>query len=174
MSKRKIIFIDIDGVLNTERHHEYCDKNDLNNSDDYGYLFDPMAVKNLARIVNETGADIVISSSWKYSGLSTLLDMWNERGLPGRVIDITPDNISNEMLLKADLDNMEFLSCKGYEIKEWLSAHGKNVSQYAILDDEQEMLPDQQSHFVQTNPDVGITKEDSEKVIRILSFGGNM
>ena len=92
MSKRKIIFIDIDGVLNTERHHEYCDKNDLNNSDDYGYLFDPMAVKNLARIVNETGADIVISSSWKYSGLSTLLDMWNERGLPGRVIDITPDN----------------------------------------------------------------------------------
>ena len=90
------------------------------------------------------------------------------------MIDITPDNISNEMLLKADLDNMEFLSCKGYEIKEWLSAHGKNVSQYAILDDEQEMLPDQQSHFVQTNPEVGITKEDSEKVIKILSFGGNM
>ena len=171
---KKVLFLDIDGVLNTERHHEYCYKNGMDNSDEYGYLFDSIAVKNLTRIVNETGADIVISSSWKYSGLSTLLDMWNERGLPGRVIDITPDNISNEMLLKADLDNMEFLNCKGYEIKEWLSAHGKNVSQYAILDDEQEMLPDQQSHFVQTNPEVGITKEDSEKVIRILSFGGNM
>ena len=113
----KSLFLDIDGVLNTERDHECCRMNGMEDSDDYGYLFDPMAVKNLARIVNETGADIVISSSWKYSGLSTLLDMWNERGLPGRVIDITPDNISNEMLLKADLDNMEFLSCKGYEIK---------------------------------------------------------
>ena len=166
--KRKILFLDIDGVLNTERHHEYCYKNGIDNSDDYGYLFDAVAVKNLARIVNETGADIVISSSWKYSGLSTLLDMWSERGLPGRVIDITPDNISNEMLLHADLDNMELLSCKGYEIREWLTAHGKNVCSYAILDDEQEMLPEQQNHFVQTNPTVGITEDDAEKAIAIL------
>ena len=169
MSKRKILFLDIDGVLNTERHHEYCYENGIDNSDEYGYLFDPMAVKNLARIVDESGACIVISSSWKYSGLSTLVDMWNDRALPGRVIDITPDTESDQFLLNADLENMEFLSCKGYEIKEWLTAHGKNVSQYAILDDEQEMLPEQQSHFVQTNPVVGISEEDAEKAITILN-----
>lgn len=161
--------MDLDGVLNTERHHKCCYENGLDNSDEYGYVFDPVAVKNLERIVNETGADIVISSSWKYSGLSTLLDMWSDRALPGRVIDITPDTESDEFLLHADLENMEFLSCRGYEIKEWLLAHGKTVSQYAILDDEQEMLPDQQSHFVQTNPTVGITEEDAEKAIAILN-----
>lgn len=169
MNKGKIIFLDIDGVLNTERHHKYCYENGLDNSDEYGYVFDPVAVKNLERIVNETGADIVISSSWKYSGLSTLLDMWSDRALPGRVIDTTPDTESDEFLLHADLENFEFLGCRGYEIKEWLLAHGKTVSQYAILDDEQEMLPDQQSHFVQTNPTVGITEEDAEKAIAILN-----
>lgn len=165
---KKVLFLDIDGVLDTERHHEYSYKNGIDNSDEYGYLFDAVAVKNLERIVNETGADIVISSSWKYSGLSTLLDMWSERGLPGRVIDITPDTESDDFLLNADLENMDFLSCKGYEIGEWLTAHGKNVCSYAILDDEQEMLPEQQNYFVQTNPTVGITEEDAEKAIAIL------
>ena len=165
---KKIIFLDIDGVLNTERQHKYCYENGLANSDEYGYVFDPVAVKNLARIVDETGADIVISSSWKYSGLSTLLDLWSDRSLPGKVIDITPDTESDEFLLNADLENIEFLSCKGYEIKEWLTAHGKNVSLYAILDDEQEMLPEQQSHFIQTNPVVGISEQDAELAIAIL------
>lgn len=167
--KKKILFLDIDGVLNTKRHHEYCYENGIENSDEYGYLFDPVAVQNLTKIVDESGACIVISSSWKYSGLSTLLDMWNDRSLPGRVIDITPDTESDEFLLNADLENMELFSCRGYEIKEWLTAHGKGVESYAILDDEQEMLPEQQSHFVQTNTAVGITEEDAEKVIGILS-----
>ena len=154
-------------MLNTARWHEQAKGDQL--KDDYGYTFDPTAVANLAEIIERTGADIVISSSWKYSGLSTLLDMWSDRALPGRVIDITPDTESDNFLLNADLENIEFLSCKGYEIKEWLSAHGKNVSRYAILDDEQEMLPEQQSHFVRTNPAVGITEEATEKAITILN-----
>lgn len=166
-SRRKILFLDLDGVLNTARWHEQAKGDQL--KDDYGYTFDPTAVANLAEIIERTGADIVISSSWKYSGLSTLLDMWSDRALPGRVIDITPDTESDDFLLNADLENIEFLSCKGYEIKEWLSTHGKNVSRYAILDDEQEMLPEQQSHFVRTNPAVGITEEDTEKAITILN-----
>ena len=166
---RKILFLDIDGVLNTERQHEYCHSRGITNSDEYGYLFDPIAVRNLAKIVNETGADIVISSSWKYNGLSELLDMWSDRGLPGRVIDITPDTMSNEILLHADLEKMEFLSCRGYEIKEWLVAHGKKVSHYAIVDDEQEMLPEQQSHYVMIDPRVGISEENANQVIDILN-----
>ena len=165
----KVIFLDIDGVLNTERHHEYCNKNNLANADEYGYLFDPIAVRNLTKILNETGADIVISSSWKYSGISSLLDMWNDRALPGRVIDITPDSDSDELLLHADLENMEFFDYKGSEIKEWLSKHGKKVSRYVILDDEQEMLPEQRDNFVHINPVIGISEEDATKAIKILN-----
>lgn len=169
MKKRKILFLDIDGVLNTERHHEYCNENGIDNSDEYGYLFDPIAVKNLTTIVNETEADIVISSSWKFYGLSSLLDMWSDRALPGRIIGITPDAEVDKILLNADLEHMENLKCRGTEIKQWLSAHGKNVSQYAILDDLQDILPEQRSHFVQTSPIVGITEEDADRIIKILN-----
>ena len=37
--------------------------------DEYGWVFDPVAVANLAHIIDETGADIVISSSWKFHGV---------------------------------------------------------------------------------------------------------
>ena len=65
--------------------------------DKYGYAFDPRSVANLQKIVDETGADIVISSSWKSFGLSELEEMWQDRGLPGKLIDITPNSVSDEM-----------------------------------------------------------------------------
>ena len=47
--------------------------------------------------------------------------------------------------------------------------HEKQVSNYTIIDDMDNMLPDQQSHFVQTNPEEGITEEDVQKTIKILN-----
>ena len=164
---RKVIFLDIDGVLNTKWWYTQMDSN--THKDKYGYAFDPKAVANLKNIIEETGADIVISSSWKCFGLSQMEDMWNERNLPGKIIDITPNSVSDELLLNADIDSIEMFHIRGEEIKEWLSKHGKRISNYVIIDDMDNMLPEQQSYFVQTNPEVGITKEDSEKVINILN-----
>lgn len=82
---------------------------------------------------------------------------------------ITPDSVSDEMLLNADLDHMELFSIRGMEIKEWLDKHGKNVSHYVIIDDMDNFLLEQQSHFVQTDPEVGITESDVKKVVRLLN-----
>ena len=169
MSKRKVLFLDIDGVLNTERHYEYCCKNHVASDERFGYPFDPEAVANLKKNIDEIGAEIVISSSWKFWGLSTMIDLWKRRNLPGKVIGITPQAMSDEMLQNADLTKMEMLPLKGSEIKGWLSEHKRNVAQYAILDDVNDMLPEQQSHFVQINPIVGITEQDAEEVIAILT-----
>ena len=46
--------------------------------------------------------------------------------------------------------------------------HKSKVSHYAILDDYDDMLPEQMPHLVQTNYEVGISQEDAEKVIEIL------
>ena len=54
---KKIIFLDIDGVLNSETY----DKNRTAGA------IDPECAKRLNRIIKETNADIVISSSWKLS-----------------------------------------------------------------------------------------------------------
>ena len=165
----KVIFLDIDGVLNTERQHERCVEAGLAYVDNFGYAFDPVSVTNLKGIVDETGADIVISSSWKFWGLSTMQKLWASRKLPGKIIDVTPNNVSDEMLLSVDLSLMELPAGKGSEIKEWLSTSGQDVSDYAILDDMEDMLPEQQSHFVQTDPRVGITNADADRVITILT-----
>lgn len=165
----KVLFLDIDGVLNTERQHDHCVEAGLAYVDNFGYAFDPVAVANLKRIVDETGADIVISSSWKFWGLSTMQKLWANRDLPGTVIDITPNNVSDELLLSVDLDMMMLPAGKGSEIKEWLDTKGQQVTDYAILDDMEDMLPEQQSHFVQTDPRIGITEDDADRIITILT-----
>ena len=167
MNNRKIIFLDIDGVLNTKWWYTQMERNIP--QDQYGYAFDPKAVANLKRIVEETGADIVISSSWKSFGFSELEEMWTDRGLPGKLIGVTPNSVSDELLLEADIDSIELFHIRGEEIKEWLIRHGKHVNSYAIIDDMDNMLPEQQSHFVHTNPVVGITEEDAEKAIAIIN-----
>ena len=149
MNNRKIIFLDIDGVLNTKWWYTQMDRNTPR--DKYDYAFDPKAVANLRRVVEETGAGIVISSSWKCMGLSQMEDMWDERNLPGKVVGITPNSVSDELLVDTDIDSMELFHIRGEEIKEWLTRHGKHVSHYVIIDDMDNMLPEQQSHFVQTN-----------------------
>ena len=102
-------------------------------------------------------------------GLSQMEDMWEDRNLPGIIIGITPNSISHEMLLVSDIDSVELFHLRGEEIKEWLTTHGKNVSHYVIFDDMDHMLPEQQSHFVQTNPEVGITEDDANKAITIMN-----
>ena len=163
---KKILFLDIDGVLNTKWWYTQMDRNTP--KDKYGYAFDPRAVANLKRIVEETGADIVMSSSWKCMGLSQVQEMWSVRNLPGNVIDITPDYLS-ESLLKSDLNNDEVLYKRGCEIKGWLSLHKNEVIHYAILDDMDDILPKQQQRFVQTDPELGITEADAKTIICILN-----
>lgn len=164
---RKIIFLDIDGVLNSQYWYTQMERNTPR--DKYGYAFDPNAVANLKRIIDETGADIVISSSWKSFGFTDLENIWQERCLPGTVIGITPNSVSDELLLNADLDKMELFHIRGEEIKEWLSKHGKNVSNYVIIDDVDNMLPEQQKHFIQTNPEMGLTEDIALLAINILN-----
>ena len=70
-----IIFLDIDGVLNV-----YCESRDK-----YGCTFHQQFVDNLKYIIDSTGADIVITSTWRFDGLNTMQNMWKDRGLPGNV-----------------------------------------------------------------------------------------
>ena len=165
----KVIFLDIDGVLNTKYWYSQKDRNAP--QDQYGYAFDPTSVANLAQIIEKTGAEIVISSSWKELGLSELRNMWKERKLPGNIIDVTPDYMTDEMLLNADLNDtdIDHLYIRGCEIKGWLELHGADVSHYVIIDDMDDVVPEQQSHLVQTDPNIGISDWDAIMAIMILN-----
>ena len=91
----KYIFLDFDGVLNTEHYQNLLYHEGESFQDEYGAFFDPEAVEQLKRIIDATQADIVIQSSWKYLGLEAMQEMWKERAMPGKVIDITPSSVSD-------------------------------------------------------------------------------
>ena len=163
---RKIIFLDFDGVLNTEHYQGLLRYQGEPWQDEHGAFFDPNAVKQLRRIIDATGADIVIESSWKYLGLNAMKELWKVRNLPGRVIDITPSSVSDEYLLK-NLDTT-MIHCKGMEIASWLSEQAEDI-RYAIIDDEYVILDSQLPHFILTNPYEGITEEQTNRAISILN-----
>ncbi len=163
---RKVIFLDIDGVLNTQYWFGQRDRNI--SKDRWGYMFDPASVSNLASILEKTGAEIVISSSWKCIGISSLRDMWKERHLPGVIRDVTPDYMCDGLLLSPELSDADCLNARGSKIKGWLIKHRGEVSEYVIIDDMDDVLPEQQAHFVWTDSGVGISEEDAKKAIKIL------
>lgn len=72
MCIKKIIFLDFDGVLNTEYNQNLPMYHGKSWKDMYRAFFDPETVAELKRIVEETNADIVIESSWKYLGLEAM------------------------------------------------------------------------------------------------------
>lgn len=153
---KSVIFLDFDGVLNTG-NSPY--------RDEFGDLFDPASVHELKRIIESANPAIVISSSWKMLGLGTLREMWRDRGLPGRIFGITPSDASNEMMMRGEMPSPKL---KGAEIQRWLDEH-PDYTHYVILDDEDVAQDDmQRSHLVQTNPNLGLSKEIAEAVLELL------
>ena len=167
----KIIFLDFDGVLNTEHYQNLLYHEGKPWQDGYGACFDPEAVAQLKRIIDATNADIVVESSWKYLGLEAIQEMWKTRKMPGRIIDISPSSVSDSWMLTANLDDIDSVigHCKGIEIASWLSNNVKQEAQYIILDDEYVIMDSQVPHFLLTNPYDGITEEIANRAISILN-----
>ena len=167
----KIIFLDFDGVLNTEHYQRLLSYQGKAWRDEYGALFDPEAVLQLRRIVEATNADIVIESSWKFYGLEAMQEMWKERNLPGKILDITPSSVSDSWLLTANLDDIDpaLGHCKGMEIASWLSDNASKEARYVIIDDECVIMESQSPHFLLADPYNGITAEIADKAISILN-----
>jgi hypothetical protein len=162
----KIIFLDFDGVLNVIPQGH----------DNHGGIFHPEFINNLGRIIEETGAKIVVSSTWRHSGLEKLRLMWKDRLYPGDIIGITPDLRWRTSPDKMELNEEEYI--RGDEIESWLNLHSE-VTNYVILDDDDDMLPKQKNNFVRTSNNInhpdcidigyGLTNECANKAIRILN-----
>jgi hypothetical protein len=107
---------------------------------------DPDAVAALNYIVQATGAQIVVTSTWReeYS-LEELRELLARWGVIGTVLDLTPVG-----------------KTRGQEIQAWLRLHP--AERFVILDDESGMDP-LQAHLVKTETHVGLTMREAEMAI---------
>lgn len=153
----KIIFLDIDGCINL-MHRDY-------GHDEYGQIFSEKCVNNLKYILDKTGAKIVISSTWRDSGLLIMKEMWDKRNLPGEVIDITPSEID---VVEAGYEKYYDLVSRGQEIQLWIDRN-EFKGKYIIIDDVRDFTQEQQPYFVKTNSMIGISEVESQKAIQLLN-----
>ena len=65
MQPKSIILLDVDGVLNSNEFAKHCLEEEGYDPFDCDDL-DPRAIRNLKRIVEETSASIILSSSWRW------------------------------------------------------------------------------------------------------------
>ncbi len=159
----KIIFLDIDGVLN-------CDITYPNNRE-YPYNhFDPNLVSNLNMITKKTGANIVITSSWRINRtFEELKDILKNAGVTGNIIGVTE---------RLYFSNWGHSVPRGCEILHWMETNkgilGKDLLQwrdYVILDDDSDMLYWHRANYFQTDPSGGGLTDNL--TYRIINFLGS-
>lgn len=178
----KIIFLDIDGVLNhelwaTERMY----RNRVEDDSDYEYyrnFFDPKSIAFLNLITEKTGAKIVVSSSWRRSRtVEELRELLKLMGVTGEVFSKTPHLHFEEQsftLKNGEEVVYDYSVPRGCEIKAWMEMNkgvlGKKVSKvkYVILDDDSDMLFWQRENYFRVDPYCGLTPRLTERVINYL------
>ena len=174
----KLIFLDIDGVLNNELWYRSDKYDALSNefktcTHEFHDLaqFDPLCVENLNRITEQTGAKIVVSSSWRIGReVSELQDLLAKAGIKGEVIDKTP-----KLWFERPEDYPYYSVPRGCEIKAWIEMNkdilGDKVSKlsYVILDDDSDMLYWQRDKFVWIDRWSGLTHNTAFKAVQILN-----
>lgn len=158
----KIIFLDIDGVLNSsfdvkEEYERTGIKKGLINT-----VYE-RPILLLKTLIDETEAKIVLSSSWRLfsedtpdeiSLLSILKEELNKYGLG--IYDITP-NLQSEN------------NCRGKEIKKWIANNqNKEIESFVILDDDSDMEDLKETNLVQTTFKDGLQIHHIEKALNIL------
>jgi len=155
----KIIFLDVDGVLNSENYYVHSEerhrlrrmrlnkkRSELTDYEIYRADIDDEAVNVLKHIIDKTGAILVISSTWRYGAT---WDALNE----------IFEELNMKQYIKGRTGRSGCADCyRGNQIMRWLKDNDHLIEMYAtdyknyvILDDDSDMLYWQKDNFVQTN-----------------------
>lgn len=162
-----IIFLDMDGVLNSDKHANRYSSEEWERLSFLERHIDNEAIELVNYICDKTNAQVVISSTWRYGrSAEQLQEILNQRGGIFKVIDKTPEYS---------------MMYRGYEIDAWISRNRSKdengnyfeFSNYAILDDDiGDMLMKQKDNIFEIDSHVGVTKIDADKIIIHLKQGG--
>ena len=156
---RKIIFLDIDGVLNSSEFDDHC-------RETYGVdpvfddILDAEAILTLRYIIDETGAEVVMSSSWREYPEAKERAVTQMKCYGVEVVDSTPI-----------LQGPKEWGYRNGEILAWLSEH-PDVTNYLILDDIPMDHVEQARRQVLTTMQKGLLREHADKAIEILKREG--
>ena len=147
--KVKYIFLDVDGVLNTFRPYDPKDDG-----------VDLDKVELVKKIVDATGADIILSSAWKAQ--------WSPKTKSrcGRTLNRKMETVG--LTIKGKTPRMPSVY-KAVEVRDFLKKNPCDA--FVILDDEvlDFKIQGYEEQLILTNWKTGLTEEEVNKAIAILN-----
>lgn len=150
-----VVFLDMDGVLVTDRSHAA-----MSHGRRFMLNIDPIGLGLVRRLCEGAGAKLVLSSSWRESVPQFAMDaIFANLGWPSAPWHQNWCTPSKRRM-------SEYVG-RGAEIKRWMDDSGV-PERYLILDDDNDMLPEQQASFVKTSFEEGITWADFLRACEIL------
>lgn len=151
-NKIKVIFLDIDGVLNRHSYGTHI------------VLVDEL-VENLKKIMEATDAKIVLSTFWRGHPDYIKYILNNYDINPSNIIDVTPGKD------KSSLGTIYKSEVRSHQISDWVKSNKSKIYSYVILDDRDyaALGKIQLNRFVKTHSNLGLTQEDVNEAISILN-----
>lgn len=144
----KVIFLDIDGVLNTGGPNSlYGYNHELNHKN-----WAKPLVKRLDWLCQKTGAVVVISSTWRM--LNNDVNWWNEQFILAGCLHVRV----------TDCTECSRSGFRGKEVRSWLYAQYE--VKYVCIDDDSDFYPDQPR--VKTKAFCGLTQGNTWEAYAIL------
>lgn len=167
----KLLFLDIDGVLNHQLWYSSVEDKKQNTHEEWeNSQFCPWSVGLLNKLTDETKSKIVVSSSWRQGKtVQELQDLFEKVGITSEVIDKTPKLYFN------GIEDYTYSVPRGCEIKAWMELNkdklGSGIGKYdkyVIFDDDSDMLYWQRNNFLWVDPYCGLTPALIFKAKQIL------
>lgn len=162
MQSVKLIFLDIDGVLNNAL--EADEHKDVYLQGEYQGFYSPRCVERLNTLTEQTDAKIVFSSTWRHGmTLEQVNELFSNMNINAECIGIT-DNL-----------NMYKWAYRGNEILKWIQDNKDLITNeyvyrtYVILDDDTDMLLWQRNNYVNCDPEIGLTDRTVSLAVSILN-----
>ncbi len=158
----KLIFLDIDGVLNTDYTKELTSS---------GTIFvEDNKIKILKQIIDETDAKVVLSSTWRMGWLGSEMEI--QRSVFGQDFIELRNKLEEFGIVLYDktpvFDN--YMRLRGEEIKAYLDSHN-NIDGYVIIDDlDGHYLRPCSSHLLQTSQLKGLQEKHIKAAKRIMKM----
>lgn len=177
----KVIFLDIDGVMNGSDEIVDLIKNHGKNGIEATFPTDTKC-KLLKQLIDETGAKIVLSSTWRLHSSSIrdldavfkphdlhLFDRTCHQVTANKFIGTVYEGVAPVQTYKYHEHSDTIIGDRGAEIALWLLEH-KDVTNFVILDDEsfdiKNWFP---NNIVKTNTKIGIQEDHIKKAKEILN-----
>jgi len=173
---KKIIFLDIDGVLNIFSP-SYRSADYVNLAED---TVEPHLMKRLEYIIEKTQASIVISSHWELSHIKTVLEQKRFKYLD-KIIARTP-RVTKRIFLDLEInqdrvlnknDNNTYLLMRGDQIQEYLLSTDFKGN-YIVLEDEIDDVCGDECNVIPRNKVIeidmneGLSNKNAQEAINIL------